>query len=226
MKQINLRYYAQLREERGCEEEAVQSDAATALDLYEELRIRHAFSLDRAQLKVAVNDEFRDWPTEIHDGDRVVFIPPVAGGAGGFRLTDGSIDCAAESRRLRRPDAGALATFEGWVRDHNEGRDVTRLEYEAYPEMAAREGDRILAEARARYDILDAACVHYNGPLEISGIAVWIGVVSVHRTPAFNACQYIIDNVKVRVPIWKQEHYTNGDSGWVACHDCAATVSA
>jgi adenylyltransferase/sulfurtransferase len=108
------------------------------------------------------------------------------------------------------------------VRDHNEGRSVARLEYEAFEDLAVKEGERIVAEAAARFDVKHAACVHRVGSLGIGDLAVWVGVSAVHRGEAFAACRYIIDAVKYRLPIWKKEHYTDGDSGWVNCEHCAA----
>lgn len=119
---------------------------------------------------------------------------------------------------LANPRAGALVTFEGWVRNHDDGKKVLALEYEAFEELAVKEGNRILAEAREKFDILDARCIHRVGRLQIGEMAVWIGVTAAHRAEAFRACQYIIDEVKSRVPIWKKEHYADGDSSWVNCH--------
>jgi len=125
-------------------------------------------------------------------------------------------------RALTDPAAGAYAGFEGWIRNRNEGHEVLRLEYEAYEPLAIREGEKILAEARAKYPVIHAHCVHRSGMLEIGECAVWVGVSSAHRDEAFMACRYIIDQVKVRLPIWKKEHYTDGHSGWVNCERCAA----
>lgn len=122
---------------------------------------------------------------------------------------------------LLNPAAGGYASFEGWVRDHNEGLAVTRLEYEAFETLAIKEGERIVREAIDRFGVLSASCVHRVGSLEIGELAVWVGVSSRHRDEAFAACRYIIDEVKHRVPIWKKEHYINGDSGWVNCERCA-----
>ncbi len=119
------------------------------------------------------------------------------------------------------PACGALVTFEGWVRNHNEGHDVTSLEYEAYSALAVAEGERILAEAKEKFGLEKAVCVHRVGHLQIGDIAVWVGVSTPHRDAAFKANRYIIDEIKVRVPIWKKEHYVAGDSGWVDCEQCA-----
>src|SRR5690606_4447164 len=120
------------------------------------------------------------------------------------------------------PAAGAYAAFEGWVRNENEGHEVLRLEYEAYEPLAVKEGEKIIAEARARWPVRHAACVHRHGLLEIGECAVWVGVSAAHRDAAFHACRYIIDQVKIRLPIWKKEHYADGNSGWVSCERCAA----
>ena len=117
--------------------------------------------------------------------------------------------------------AGGYCAFEGWVRNENEGHTVERLEYEAYEPLAIVEGEKVLAEARERFGILGARCVHRVGMLELGDCAVWIGVASKHRDEAFKACRYIIDEIKVRLPIWKKEHYTDGNSGWVNCERCA-----
>ena len=138
----------------------------------------------------------------------------------GFRFTETAIDTAAARRELLDQGAGGYVSFEGWVRDHNEGQDVTRLEYEAFQVLALKEGERILAEATQRFPIKRTACIHRIGSLDLTDMAVWVGVSSTHRGEAFEACRYIIDEVKHRVPIWKKEHYVSGDSGWVNCERC------
>ena len=139
-----------------------------------------------------------------------------------MRMVTTSIDVDALRNELVDPAAGAYAGFEGWIRNVNEGHDVLRLEYEAYEPLAVSEGEKVIAEAREKFPILHAHCVHRTGMLEIGECAVWVGVSSGHRDEAFLACRYIIDQVKVRLPIWKKEHYANGDSGWVNCERCAA----
>lgn len=141
-----------------------------------------------------------------------------------FCLSEPLIDAAALARELAHPSAGACVTFEGWVRDKNAGRAVLRLGYQAYPPLARSEGERIIVEAREKFAIVDARCVHRIGTLEIGELAVWVGVSAAHRDAAFSACRYIIDEVKLRVPIWKNEHYTDGESGWL--HPDNTPVSA
>jgi molybdopterin synthase catalytic subunit len=139
-----------------------------------------------------------------------------------FRLSPEPLLVAALHAELADPSCGGFTFFEGRVRDHNEGHAVTRLEYEAFPALALKEGERILREAAERHGVVQAACVHRVGELAIGDIAVWIGVAAHHRGEAFSACRFIIDEVKQRVPIWKKEHYENGASRWVHCDACAA----
>ena len=134
-----------------------------------------------------------------------------------FRVTNDPIDAVEMRARLANAACGACVVFEGWIRNHNEARAVLRLEYEVYRPMAVREGTRILEEALERFDIEDAACTHREGMLELSDTAVVAIAVAAHRDEAFQACQYIINQVKQRLPIWKKEHYANGDVHWVNC---------
>ncbi|MDB5367574.1 MAG: molybdopterin converting factor [Rhodospirillales bacterium] len=122
---------------------------------------------------------------------------------------------------LRDHRAGAYATFEGWVRDHNDGRKVARLDYEAFEPLAIAEAERILDEAQAKFAIHAARAVHRTGTLQLGDRAVWIGVAASHRDEAFRACRYIIDEIKARLPVWKKEHYAGGDAIWVNCQHAA-----
>ena len=130
-------------------------------------------------------------------------------------VIDTPFDVASMRADLLDARVGAYAAFEGWVRDHNEGRVVHGLHYEAYAALAEEEGRRVLEEALAKFDVIDAACVHRTGDLAIGELAVWVGVTAAHRDAAFAACRYVIDEVKARVPIWKRERYADGDAGWL-----------
>jgi molybdopterin synthase catalytic subunit len=138
-----------------------------------------------------------------------------------IEVIDRAIDAEKLKATLSNPGAGGFCVFEGWVRNENDGRAVERLEYEAYEPLVISEGDRVLAEALQRFPFLEARCVHRTGLLEIGDMAVWVGVASAHRDEAFKACRYIIDELKIRLPIWKKEHYVDGDSDWVNCERCA-----
>jgi len=135
----------------------------------------------------------------------------------GFRLTDSAIDPSALLAAFHDVRAGACVTFEGRVRDLNEGKSVRALDYEAYGPLALKEGERILAEAAGKFGILWAACVHRTGSLQLGDLAVWVAVAAAHRGAAFDACRYIIDETKARVPIWKREHYADGTTEWINC---------
>lgn len=132
-----------------------------------------------------------------------------------FQIADAPFDIAAEREPLLALQAGAYASFEGWVRDNNEGRAVVALTYAAYQVLAEAEGNKIIDQARARFDILAASCVHRIGRLELGELAIWVGVSAAHREEAFAACRWIVDEVKSRVPIWKREHYAEGDAEWL-----------
>ena len=138
-----------------------------------------------------------------------------------FRIVAERIDLAAFRDSLVDRGCGGYVQFEGWVRDQNDGREVLRLEYEVYEPMAVKEGRRIIQEATERFGVQRVRAVHRSGLLELTDVAVVVGVASPHRSEAFAACRYIIDEIKQRLPIWKKEHYADGDAHWVRCDHCA-----
>ncbi|HET9835949.1 MAG TPA: molybdenum cofactor biosynthesis protein MoaE [Rhodanobacteraceae bacterium] len=125
------------------------------------------------------------------------------------------MDAGLLRQELEGRVVGAVVCFEGRVRNRNEGRAVNGLSYQAYIELAEAEGARIVEEACTRFDVERALCVHRVGDLGIGDMAVWAGVAAGHRGAAFDACRYLIDEVKARVPIWKREHYVEGASEWL-----------
>ena len=127
-----------------------------------------------------------------------------------FKITSAVIDPAARKRELERSTAGACVTFEGWVRNHNDGEAVQALEYEAHKAIAEKEGARIVAEALKKFAVTTVLCEHRVGQLRIGDCAVWVGVSADHRGAAFDACRYVIDETKARVPIWKAERFADG----------------
>ena len=143
-----------------------------------------------------------------------------------FSVSASPIDVSAARLEVADKHCGALAVFEGWIRDHNEGQEVERLEYEVYRPVAEKEGAKIIDEAMARFAIRHAICIHREGLLELGECEVIVCVSSAHRDADFDACRYIIDQAKIRLPIWKKEHYVSGISEWVNCEQCAAAVHA
>ncbi len=144
----------------------------------------------------------------------------------GFRLSEQPVDIFQLRDALRNSGSGGFCSFEGWVRDSNEGKKVSGLEYEAYAELALIEGAAIVEEAKARFDILTVQSVHCTGNLKVGDLAVWVGVSAAHRDHAFRACRYIIDEIKRRLPIWKKEHYLDGATAWVACSHTGSEYEA
>ncbi len=137
-----------------------------------------------------------------------------------FYLQSTAIDTREHHCQLIRADAGGYCSFEGWVRNHHQGRSVSHLEYQAYDNLALKEGEAIIREALEKYSILDARVIHRTGRIDPTELAVWIGVTAVHRADAFDACRFLIDTIKIRVPIWKHEFYTDGSDEWVFCQGC------
>lgn len=129
-------------------------------------------------------------------------------------LTAGPIDIAALSVLVGESAYGAVVTFAGVVRDHHQGRAVDRLEYSAYPEMAESVAGEILEEAERRWPVR-IALRHRTGVLAIGDVAVAVVAGGAHRAEAFEACRWVIEEVKARLPVWKREHYADGSVAWV-----------
>jgi len=128
-----------------------------------------------------------------------------------FEIVSTPIDAQAVTAAVQSPTVGAVVTFQGTTRDHNDGRTVTLLEYEAYPEMAIAEMRKIGASAQERWPIAAIAIVHRIGVVPIGEASVVIAVAAAHRSPAFAACHFAIDRLKEVVPIWKKEHFAGGE---------------
>lgn len=143
-----------------------------------------------------------------------------------FSITDQPIQPQVRKEELHSLEAGGYVEFEGRVRNHSKGREVDHLYYEAYQELAETEGAELLAEMHDRFEVVNAACVHRVGTLDLGEVAVWIGVVAAHRADAFKACSFCIDEIKARLPIWKQETYATGETEWVnECEGCQSSAA-
>ena len=138
-----------------------------------------------------------------------------------FSFSAAEIDPVVLRREVIDEASGACVVFEGWVRNHHEGRAVMRLEYEVYEPVALKVGRQILEEAREQFGPLYAAAVHRYGLMEVGEVAVAVAVSSAHRDEGFKACRYIIDEAKTRLPIWKKEYFADGSVQWVNCARCA-----
>jgi len=129
-------------------------------------------------------------------------------------LTREPLDPEAVARTVEDPGNGAVVTFLGVTRNQTDGRGVLHLEYEAYPEMAAKMLGRIAQEVEARWDIRHYAIAHRFGRLEIGEVSLVVAMGSPHREEAFAACAYVVDRIKENVPIWKKEFFADGEV-WV-----------
>jgi molybdopterin/thiamine biosynthesis adenylyltransferase/molybdopterin synthase catalytic subunit/rhodanese-related sulfurtransferase len=134
-----------------------------------------------------------------------------------FFISKDKLDCAALSETLKNESSGAFVSFEGWVRNKNDGLPVRALEYEVFHDLALSEGQKVLKEAIEKFSLTGASCVHREGYLKLGECAIWIGVTAPHRHEALSACRYIIDEVKHRLPVWKKEHYVGLEPQWVNC---------
>ena len=138
-----------------------------------------------------------------------------------FQINNTTLNPDKLREELLSPQSGGFCSFEGWVRDHHEGKSVQSLEYTSYQELAIKEGNKIIENALELFDVEDIRCHHRIGHLNIGDMAVYVGVASAHRDAAFQACRYVIDEIKHTVPIWKKEYYTDESTSWPSCKGCS-----
>lgn len=213
---VTVRYFAAAREKAGKTTERVTlPDGATvaALLTYLTDKTPALASLSR-HLRVAVDQEFAPADTLLAEGMEVALIPPVAGGSGVFRVVDRPLVLQEVVDAVSGPGQGGVVTFAGAIRAVSKGKDVTHLEYEAFPPMAEQQMARIADEAAARWPGVRVAIVHRVGRLLPGDLAVVIAASAPHRKEAFLACEHAIDRLKQDVPIWKKETTTDG-AVWV-----------
>jgi len=178
-------------------------------------------------LLFAVNQEYATQDTQLNDKDELAVFPPVSGGADVcdyvcpldfFELTTEPIDVGQVARRVVPRECGATVTLDGYTREWTAGRKTLYLVYEAYDTMALTEMQRLGRDAHKRFEIAHVGIVHRTGRLEIGETSVVIAVSAPHRRPAFEACEWLIKELKRTVPIWKKEVYEDGEE-WVGAQE-------
>jgi len=207
---VTVRLFAALRERAGTGKRELElAEGATVGDVFAALGI----GTEPAGLSYALNQEYAERAVPLSDGDEVALITPVSGGADDPLVLLGPepIDLGRLIAHVGGPDAGAIATFTGTVRESAREREVVDLEYEAYPGMAEQEIMRIARAALADHGCLRAAIWHRTGVVQVGEASVGIAISSAHRAPAFAACKQAIDTLKLTVPIWKKERYRDGE---------------
>jgi molybdopterin converting factor subunit 1 len=207
---VTVRLFAILRDRAGRDSiELRLSDGATVADALRALSEAPGLAdpLARMTVRMAVNREFVDSDTSLSSGDELALVPPVSGGAGDpttspevrARITDEPLSVDAISRSVVRSGAGAVVTFQGVT------RDVDRLEYEAYGEMAEARIASILRDCVQRHGLEAAAAEHRIGAVPLGEPSVVVAVSAPHRREAFTGAREAIDRIKGEAPIWKQE---------------------
>jgi molybdopterin synthase catalytic subunit/molybdopterin converting factor small subunit len=206
---VAVRLFAGLRERAGVGSlELDLPDGATVADVWPRLELGD----EPSGLLYALNRDYADRGAGLAEGDEVALIPPVSGGS--FRLSEERLSVEEVVREVARDDAGAIASFVGTTRVRSRGRDVVRLEYEAYEGMAEQTMAKIAGELKERYALLEVAIHHRVGTVEIGDMSVGIAVSAPHRGDALAACRDAIDTLKVEVPLWKKEVYEGGEE-WI-----------
>jgi len=206
---VTIRFFAALREQAGQRERELElADGARVDDVWPALGLGD----EPRGLVYAVNRAYVERGAPLADGDEVALIPPVSGGD--FLLSEAPLSLERVVAEVASDDAGAVATFVGTTRARSRGRDVVRLEYEAYEGMAESEMARIAAELRERHDLIAVAIHHRVGRVEIGETSVVIAVSAAHRAAALEACREAIDTLKETVPLWKKELYAGGEA-WI-----------
>jgi len=204
--QVTVRLFAGVRERAGTGRRDLQlADGARVEDVWPALDL----GTEPAGLVFALNRVYVERDRTLAEGDEVALIPPVSGGA--FRLTADPIDLAAVVAEVEDEGAGAIASFIGTVRTESRGRQVVRLEYEAYEGMAEQVMADLAEQLKERYDLCAVAISHRVGPCEVGETSVAIAVSAPHRQDALAACKDAIDNLKATVPLWKKEVYEGGE---------------
>jgi MoaE-MoaD fusion protein len=215
---VGVRFFARYREAAGRERldvdlpegGTVETAWSAVVDRYPQLSPFRPFTL------FAVGQEYVEPDHRLKTGDELSLFPPVSGGADDqYRVVEHPLSMDAIAAAVDDPTAGGIVIFSGVVRNETGGRPVKFLEYEAHPPMAESEMRKIGETVRARWPGVKRVCMlHRMGRLEIGESSVLIAVSAAHRGDAFDACRYAIDTLKRTVPVWKKEHFEDGEV-WV-----------
>jgi molybdopterin synthase catalytic subunit/molybdopterin converting factor small subunit len=210
---VRVRLFAILRERAGCDLiELELEEGATVADAIEQLASRDSLAelFARMPMRLAVNRGYAAVDTPLSIEDELALVPPISGGAGPHvRVTEEPLSLAGLSGLVGDPGAGAIVSFQGVT------REVARLEYEAYAEMAEARIAAILADCVERHGLLAAAAEHRVGPVALGEASVIVAVSAAHREEAFAGAREAIDRVKAEAPIWKREVDGDGGARWV-----------
>ena len=220
---VKVLFFGQLKDIVGAATDEVEVEAeARVSDLFARYSSRFPQLADlKNSIAPSVNQEFALWQARLSPGDEVAFMPPVSGGSGEAAKVQTEI-CELVRRPLKPdewllslagPADGAVVVFEGVARNHSHGRQVLRLEYEAYEPMAMKKMRELASALRGRFGVSRVVLVHALGRIEIGETSILIGVSSAHREASFDACRNAIDAFKRTVPIWKKEFFEDG-SAW------------
>jgi MoaE-MoaD fusion protein len=214
---LRVLFFGQLREIVGAAEQNFDAvDGARLEDLYASYVQKFPRLAEfRASVAASINREYAPWSAKPRAGDEVAFLPPVSGGSSQsfedvVQIVRSTVPTEKIVVALKAAEDGAVAVFEGIVRNHSHGKATLYLEYEAYEPMALAKMREIGIHMRATFAIDRLAMVHRLGRLEIGDTSVLIAVSSAHRAAAFDACRYGIDTLKRLVPIWKKEYFSDG----------------
>lgn len=211
---VTVRCFASVRELLGREELEVDlPEGATVSDLRARLA-RDAPDLTRLPLAFAVNCDYAAPERVLREGDEVALVPPISGGAEQavcrFEFRHGPLDPRPLEEEARTDADGAIVTFAGVTRDHNDGTAVEGLSYEAYEEMAAKVMGRLFEEIVQRFEITRVRVAHRLGEVPVGEASILVVVSAPHRDAAFAACRTLMDRIKAEVPIFKKERLARG----------------
>ncbi len=228
--QVRILFFGILKDIAGRGSDSlVLPEGATLADLVAHYTERVPQLRDLApSIAMSINQEYAAPESKLKSGDEIALLPPVSGGseaasethapAGRRRyasIVHEKIDTQQVLDKIKRPEDGAVAVFDGIVRNNSRGRPTLYLDYEAYEEMALKQMEALAVEALAQFQVRDVAIVHRLGRLRIGETSVLIAVASAHRAAAFEACRWLIDTLKHTVPIWKKEYFEGG-AVWAA----------